>query len=334
MGKGNRVKTKLVANGLPGDLFDRSAVLQEELMQPRKSWWPCSGRSFHRLSFGSGVLAIVGTVLTGLVFSSLEAHAFSAPRPDDVAMAMVFSFREASQVHLLAHALGTAALNSTPPDEVIKHCDRAIQSYEAVSIPMLGKYLTNVDHDPETRETFRQIQEMQRLALAEVQAIRAMAESGNGQAERLAFVEANRAYNATVQPLTARMVNPVARGDGGEPDEPVNGRLIKSPDRRVFSDEMWTAIAEEVANKGFVRDPSDANKFFGTFGLLKLVFVEKDIPDPSVKQLFGLAKVLTVAFNQMTPEKLETTLFSILKLAKETGTEVASRQALLEMGEE
>lgn len=256
-------------------------------------------------------------------------------RADDVAMAMVFSFREASQVHLLAHALGTAAINGTSSEEVTKQCDRAIQSYESVSIPMLGRYLGNVDHDPQTRETFRQIQEMQKLALAEVQAIRAMAKSKNGQAERLAFVEANRAYNEAVQPLVARMASPAAQADAGsEADGPDNGPLLQSPNKRVFSDEAWTEIAEEVAKRGLVQDPSDAKKFFGTFGLLKLVFVEKEIPNPSAKQIFGLAKVLNVAFHQMTPDKLEATLLSMLKLAKETGTEVASRQALLKMGEE
>jgi hypothetical protein len=281
-----------------------------------------------------GLRSVVVAFVAVLIFAC-PAFPDGPERADDVAMAMIFAFREASQVHLLAHALGTAALNSTPPDEVIKHCDRAIQSYEAVSIPMLGKYLTNVDHDAQTRETFRQIQEMQQLALAEVQAIRAMAKSGNGRAERLAFVEANRAYNEAVQPLAARMVNPAAEVEAGnDSGDTTDDTAIKSPNKRVFSDAAWTEIAEELAKRGFIQEPSDASRFFGTFGLLKLVFVEKEIPDPSTKQLFGLAKVLNVAFHQMTPDKLEATLGSMLRLAKETGTEIASRDVLLHMGEE
>ena len=271
-------------------------------------------------------------------WASLQAFppglASASERDDDVAMAMIFSFREASQVHLLAHALGTAAISGTPSDEVIKHCDRAMQSYEAISIPLLAKYLGNVDLDPQTRSTFVQIQALQKRALAEVQAIKEMAESGNAQAQRLAFIEANKAYNEVSEPLVARMMNgrtEQANQAGGASLDDAKG--IQSPNRRVFSDEAWAGVAAEVAKQGLVRDPADAEKFFGTFALLKQVFVEKRIPDPSPRQLFGLAKVLNLAFHQVSAEKIETTLATMLRLAKETGTDIASREALLEMGD-
>ena len=265
----------------------------------------------------------------------LAVHADDPQRADDIAMAAIFSFREATQVHLLAHALGTAALNGTPSEEVVKHCERAIDSYKNVSLPILRKYLANVDHDWETRETFSQIQLLQQRALAEVQAIKAMAESGNAQAERLAFVEANRAYSEAAQQVVARVVKDKTQASSGD-EAAGQGKVtaIQSPNRRVLSDESWGEIADEFVKKGFARDPADAAKFFGTVGMLKQVFVEKRIPDPSPKQLFGLAKVLNIPFHQMTPEKIETTLATMLRLAKETGTEVASREALLKMEDE
>lgn len=275
------------------------------------------------------------TICAALVLFSQVLRAEDSSREDSIAMAMFFSFREASQVHLLAHALGAAAMSGTAPQEVIEQCDRAMLSYRDVSIPVLAKYLAQIDHDPQTREVFNQIQAMQQRALAEIQAIKAMAESGNGRAERMAFIEANRAYNEVVQPLAAGIMGggfPAEDRDRARP--PANQSLVKSPDRRVFSDDSWAEIAEELTQLGVVQAPSDAGQFFGTFGLLKLVFVEKGIVDPSTRQLFGLAKVLNVAFHQMPADKIETTLAKIIRLAKETGIEVASREEMLAIGDE
>lgn len=253
-------------------------------------------------------------------------------RADDAAMAMVFSFREASQTHLLAHALGTASINGTPPAEVVKHCDRAIEGFEGVSVPMLQKYLGNVSHDRHTRQVFAGITELQQRALAEVKAVRAMAESGNGKEERLAFVAANRAYNAIAQPLAAAMI----RGDRGDVEEPTpgdKGGESQSPNKGVFADDEWAAVVAGLQERGVVRNAGDANVYFGTFALLKSVFVQKKIPEPTTKQLFGLAKVLSVPIGQMDPAKMEATLRTTLQLAKETSTEVASRETLVGLGE-
>jgi hypothetical protein len=51
------------------------------------------------------------------------------------------------------------------------------------------------------------------------------------------------------------------------------------------------------------------------------------------KQSFGLAKMPSEAFSEMPPEKIETTLRTMLLLAKETATEVASRDALMRLGD-
>jgi hypothetical protein len=284
-------------------------------------------------------MGMVVVALFAAVLDSHPAYPDVPERADDVAMAMIFSFREATQIHLLAHALGTAALNGTPSKEVIEHCDRAIDSYEAISIPMLSKYLGNVTHDKPTRETFQQVQVLQKRALAEVKAIKAMAESGNAQAERLAFVAANRAYTEVAQEVAEMLVNGPKRGDGRSApapseDDPDETLLAKSPNRRLFSDEEWSAIVAEIMKQGLVQKPSDADRFVGTFGLLKNVFVQKRIPEPSVKQLFGLAKVLNLPFHQAPADKIETALASMLQLAKEAQTEVATRETLMSLGDE
>ena len=278
-------------------------------------------------------LAVAVVAVSGL--PGVSAHAQPPRQGDDITMVIFFSFSEASSIHLLAHALGMASLKGSPSKEVVEHCDRAIEGFKGISVPMLGEYLTNVDHDEQTRETFRQIQVLQERALAEVQAIKAMAESGNAQAERLAFIKANSAYSAIVKPLVARMLSgntTQADQDGVTPADAAAS--IRSPNRKVFSDEEWEAIANELTKQGLVSEPSDANKYFGTFALLKQVFVDKRIHDPSPKQLFGLAKVLNLAFHQVAAEEIETDLATMLRLAKEIGSEVASRAALMKMGEE
>ena len=284
------------------------------------------------------ILAVVwfcGAMAAPSCHIAAAADSIQSPRDDDIAMVMIFSFREASQIHLLAHALGMASLNGSPSKEVVEHCDRAIEGFKGFSVPMLGKYLTNVDHDEQTREMFRQIQVLQERALAEVRAIKSMAESGNAKAERLAFIEANSAYTAIGEPLVARMLSghtTQADQDGVTPSDAAAS--IRSPNRKVFSDKEWGAITEEFVKQGLVRNPVDAEKYIGTVVLLKQVFVDKRIHDPSPKQLFGLAKVLNLAFHQVAAEKIETTLATMLRLAKETGIEVASRDTLLKMGDE
>lgn len=274
-----------------------------------------------------------GIVLCVLLVASLYTHQTRCEQPyraDDAAMAMAFSFRETSQMHLLAHALGTASINGTPPAEVVKHCDRAIEGFESLSVPLLRKYLANVTHDRHTRETFAGITELQHRVLAEVKAVRAMAESGNGQEERLAFVAANRAYNEIAQPLAAAMI----RGDRGDVEEPPpgdKGGELHSPNKGVFTDDEWAAVVAGLQERGVIRKAGDANVYFGTFAMLKSVFVQKKIPEPTAKQLFGLAKMLNVPIGQMEPEKMESALRTMLQLAKETGTEVASRESLLQL---
>lgn len=260
------------------------------------------------------------------------AFSQQAYRADDAAMAMVFSFREASQMHLLAHALGTASIHGTPAAEVVKHCDRAIEAFEGVSVPMLQKYLARVTHDRHAQETFAGITELQQRVLAEVKAVRAMAESGNGQEERLAFVAANRAYNEIAQPLAAAMI----RGDRADADEvpPGDNRgELHSPNKGVLSDEEWAAVVAGLQERGVIRNAGDAKVYFGTFAMLKSVFVQKKISEPTAKQLFGLAKILNVPIGQMDPAKMESTLRTMLQLAKETSTEVASRETLVGLDE-
>ena len=82
-----------------------------------------------------------------------------------------------------------------------------------------------------------------------------------------------------------------------------------------------------------MREAADAKRFFPTLSLLKSVFVEKKIQEPSPKQLFGLAKLLNVSFAQMSAEKIEVTLRAMLLAAKDLGQEVASKNDLMQLGE-
>jgi hypothetical protein len=276
---------------------------------------------------------LIGAVVIAVATQRQFAFSEQPYRADDAAMAMIFSFRETSQMHLLAHALGTASINGTPADEVVKHCDRAIEGFEAVSVPMLRKYLANVTHDPQSRETFAGITELQQRVLAEMRAVKAMADSGNGRDERLAFVAANRGYNEIAQTVAASMVQPgQTGGDAPAGQAPADG-ADRSPNKAIFTDDEWAGVVAGLQKRGLLRDPKDAKAYFGTFALLKSVFVQKRINEPTTGQLFALAKVLNVAFGQMAPEKIETTLRTILQLAKETSTEVASRQTLLDLEE-
>jgi hypothetical protein len=285
-----------------------------------------------RFFFAGSIAALISLATFGL------SHADDAERADDVAMAMVFSMRETTQLHLLAQSLALGSIQGLPPRTLIAQSERAIDGLEGISIPILAKYLKNVDHDPQTRRAFDDIQEMQQRVLAELQAAKSLAESENGDAEKEAFMEASQRYDGFAKQVaenifsgkpkeqvvqTAQQVVPQA---GGRAEE-------RSPNPRVFTDEQWGGIVTELRRQGVARTADDAKAYGGIFVLLKGVFVEKRIPEPSTKQLFGLAKMLNVAFGQIPPEKIESTLKTMLQLARETSTEVASRETLLKLAD-
>lgn len=208
----------------------------------------------------SALWLIVGLLGMAVCLPLRQAYAQDAQRADDVAMALIFSFREATQIHLLAHALGTAALNGTPSQEVIDHCERAINSYEAISIPMLRKFAGTVAHDKDARDTCEHIQALQKRALAEVKAIKAMAESGNAQAERLAFVAANRAYNEVAQPLAKAIVTGTwgAERRGASAPARLDGPAKNAPAEFPISWRQFQQITgPEGGQTRYIRDADD-----------------------------------------------------------------------------
>ena len=291
--------------------------------------YPSSRTHSACVAFRTGCWVSV-VLAAAAVFPSGRAFA-QAPLPaDDAAMAIYFSFSEMSQTHLLAHALGMASINGAPKEEVIEHCDRAIARFEGISVPIFRKYLAEVERDKQAQEILEGIGELQQRALGEVLAVKAMAESGNGPAERLAFLDANSRYNELVQPVAAALLQGSSAGmtrkGAGQ-----NAGGDASPNPKVFSDEEWSALVAGMKKRGLVRDSKGAGAYFGTFALLKYVFLGKKIPDPTPEQLFGLAKVLNVAFGEMKPAEIETTLRAMLQLAEETETEVATRESLLRM---
>ena len=266
---------------------------------------------------------------------SRESNAFTLQREnrhDAAVMVLAFSFREAAQTHVLAHALALSAVAGRSGNSLSETHKKALAGFAAESIPALGRYLVLVKHDEKARQTFEAVTELRRRVAAELLAVGAMIDSGNGQSERRAFIEANRAYNDIVESVAAALVQPerLFAQQGGQRGPPDGDG---GPDESILSDDEWAGVVAGLQRRGLLRAPEDAKAYFGTFAMLKSVFVQKRINEPTTGQLFALAKALNVAFGQMAPEKIETTLRTMLHLAKETSTEVAGRQMLLDLKE-
>lgn len=262
-----------------------------------------------------------------------EATAVQGRRPDDVAMAMFFSFREISQTHLTSQALLLAALTAVPREEVLAECDKVLADFLVTSIPALRKYVANAEHVDRDRAVFREVLKLQEYALVELRAVRDCVTGGRpDQAKLSRCIAANERYSELGQRLAVAMLES-GEGDGRQAMAADEAGEVRSPNEVALSDEEWANLVAVLRKKGVVRTARDAGVYFGTFTLLKSVFVEKKIREPTTDQLFGLAKVLNIQFGQMEPEKMEVTLRTMLQLAKETGTEVASRETLLKLGE-
>lgn len=260
-----------------------------------------------------------------------DGYSLRTEHPSDAAaMVLVFSFREASQAHLVAHALAIAALTGIPRDSLEDGCNKAIAGFVGEGEARLHKYLTLVRHDEQAQELFGQISECRNCVRSELLAAKALIESGNGQAARDALGQASRRWNEVAPAVVFALLQPqrvLAQQDGQDGDSEDVGSLNEG----VFEDDEWAAVVTGLQERGVIRSAGDANVYFGTFALLKSVFVEKKIPEPTAKQLFGLAKILNVPIGQMEPEKMESALRTMRQLAKETGTEVASRESLLQL---
>lgn len=252
---------------------------------------------------------------------------------DSAVAAILFSFREAAQLHTTAHALAMAAINKAPSKEVVEHCDRAIESFENMSVPLFRRYADKCSTDAELAAAAEGVLDLQQASLDELRAVKAMAESGNAAKQRFAFLGSVTRYNETATRVAALII---PQADTAAPRRTAEPRHTEehpgSPNAQIFSDEAWGDVVEEMRRRGVVRTSTDASRYFRTFSLLKSVFVASSIEDPSPKQLFGLAELLNFSFAQMTPEKIETTLATMLRLAKDTGQEVASKDVLMRLG--
>lgn len=256
-----------------------------------------------------------------------------AGRSEDIQMAMVFAFQEARKGHLLAESM-LQSLRGMPREEVTMQCEKVIASWLAEpaygSVAGLHQYLNSVEHGEHDRAVLDAIGQLQDCVLAEFRGVKACARSVRIDRAALApFVNANEKYDTVLRPL-ATTIGGILRGKPAAGSGQTGGAA--SPNPRVFSDAEWAGVVAVLLKQGMVRSPEDARAYFGTFVLLKGVFVEKGIAEPSAKQLFGLAKTLSVAFGEMAPAKIETTLKAMLQLAKETSTEVASKDDLISMG--
>lgn len=214
---------------------------------------------YVRRVFGSTTLC-GGLLCSCLLWGAAFARNPDERQSDDIVAAMLFSFREATQFHLTAHAIGLASLNGAPMEQINKHCVRAIESFEGISVPTLTTYLSNAKHDAPTRNVFEQIQLVQQKAIAEMQAIKAMAASGNAQAEKDAFLAANREYNEVVQAVASAMGGLEEKAKDREAPTRAAERAPSGKDRAEFPI-SWRQFQQITGPEGgqtrYIRDADD-----------------------------------------------------------------------------
>jgi hypothetical protein len=255
-------------------------------------------------------------------------------RSQDINGVLVFAFQETHNTHFLAESM-LQSLKSLAREQVSPLCEVTIVDWLANPIdgPMsnLHKYLGSVEHSLQHRELFDALAQLQVCVLAELQAVRECAKATRIDRVVLTqFDNANKQYDAAVRPL-AKSIQRHLQSESTEAGGQSGGEF--SPNGRVLSDNEWASVVAVFRKQGIVKSADEARAYFETFALLKGVFVEKGITEPTTKQLFGLAKTLSVAFGKMPPEKIETTLRTMLHLAKEAQMELATREELNSMGD-
>ena len=292
-------------------------------------------RGMNRYAWGTPPMRHVIRLIVIAVTLSLASatQAMQTDNSDNAAVAVLFSYFEAVQLHFTANALAMAAINKAPSEEIAQHCDRSINTFEEMSVPLFRRYADKCSTDPEMAAVTAGIVELQQASLDEVRAVKEMAESGNAAKQQSAFLESAARYSETATRVGSLIFPQAGTGTSVRTAATLPAKGDESPNARIFSNEAWADIVKELKRQGLVREAADAKRFFPTLSLLKSVFVEKKIQEPSPKQLFGLAKLLNVSFAQMSAEKIEVTLRAMLLVAKDLGQEVASKNDLMQLGE-
>lgn len=263
-------------------------------------------------------------------WKAAESTAVGDARPDDVMMAIFCAFREIAVTHHLAHAM-MASLTRVPHKEVLAQCDEVMADWMVQGIPPLYKYMAEGQLGERERQVCGDLIALQQYVLDELRAVKACAAAGGIDEAGLGrFNDVNREYNQAVRPILVAMME---EQGAVQKSSAISRGAPGAPRTDEFSDEEWAGIVAALRKKGIVQKDRDADAYVGTFSMLKGVFVAKNIPEPSTRQLFALAKSLGVPLGQAAPEKIETTLRATLLLADETDTEVASKEMLLKLGD-
>jgi hypothetical protein len=263
-------------------------------------------------------------------WKAAESTAVGDARPDDVMIAIFCAFREIAVTHHLAHAM-MASLTRVPHKEVLAQCDEVMADWMVQSIPPLYKYMAEGELGDRERGVCGDLIALQQCVLDELRAVKVCAAAGGIDEAGLGrFSDVNKEYNQAVRPILAAMME---EQGAVQKSSAISGGAPGAPRTDGLSDEEWAGIVATLRKKGIVRNDRDADAYVGTFSMLKGVFVAKNIPEPSTRQLFALAKSLGVPLGQAAPEQIETTLRTTLLLADETDTEVASKEMLLKLGD-
>ena len=257
------------------------------------------------------------------------SHGSADDRTDAI---IILSLRESEQVRRTAHAVVYASMQDGLKGKLLEICQRTQKSMEVLSLPLMRKTVAREEEEPAVAEVLRQLASLQELTYQLIAAAKAVVESDDKGSAAMTFGELDGKIDELYRQTAAAIHGLTNQGVGGSRTK-LASREARSPNARVFSDEQWVDVVAGLQNRGLLGGPNDARAYFGIFALLKSVFVDKGIPDPSISQVFGLAKRLSLPFGSMKPSAIETTLRQILDTAKEADVEVMSRHELLQLSE-
>lgn len=276
-------------------------------------------------------------VLGFVIYSSAASGLGSVASADDLTESiMLLSFRESEQVRRTAQAVVFASPQEGLKAQLVQICERTRKSMDELSLPLMKDAVAHGHKDAAVADVFEKLASLQEVVYREISAAQAVVESDDKQSAARAFSDLDRKADDLYR-QTATAIHQLSKGGAGagHAERALSGgaqRVSPNPNPAAFSDEEWAAIVVELQRRGIVRDPKDANSFARILGLLKGVFVEKGIRDPSPKALFRLAKILLHDDGgRIASEKTEATFRQMLNMAKEMQMEVATKEQLLEL---
>lgn len=258
--------------------------------------------------------------------------------PDEAAETIaLLAFRESEQVRRTAQAVVYASPQAGFKDSLVEICERTKRSMTELSLPVMQDVVARGCEDPELAAVLEKLGRLQELSMQTIVAAQRVIEADDRLPALKAFAaadgEADELYRETALAIHHLSRRGAPAAPAKRPSDRGSSAASASPDSAVFSDDEWGAIVAELRRQGVIRGSAEAADFFPMLAMLKDVFVDKGIDQPSPKQLFGLGRMLLhVDAGALRDEKVLSTFRRMLRMAEEMGMEVANRKQLLELG--